>query len=99
VYGVNSASVDIVIVAASGVIGYLLRKFGFDLSPLILAVVLGDRIELSFRRALTISEGSLWIFVKSSFSQVFVAALVILIVLQIIAWTVGFKVRSQQKNR
>ncbi len=95
VYGVNSNPVDIVLVAIFGVIGYLLRKFKFDLSPLILAVVLGDRLELAFRRALTISEGSLWIFVKSSFSQVFVAALIIIIALQAAAWALGFRIRSK----
>jgi len=97
VYGVNASPVDIVLVAAFGVIGYLLRKFGFDLSPLILAVVLGDRMELSFRRALAISEGRLWIFVKSSFSQIFLAAVVIIIVLQATAWYLGFRIRSQQE--
>ena len=98
VYGVSSNPVDIALMACFGVIGYLLRKFGFDLSPLILAVVLGDRLELSFRRALTISEGSLWIFAKSSFSQVFVAALVIIVLLQTAAWAFGFRVRPPQKE-
>jgi putative tricarboxylic transport membrane protein len=98
VYGVNSSAVDIGVVAISGVVGYLLRKFKFDLSPLILAVVLGDRLELACRRALTISEGSLWIFVKSSFSQVFVAALIIIIALQATAWAFGFRTRPQQKD-
>jgi len=95
VYGVNSNPVDIALVAVFGMIGYLLRKFKFDLSPLILAVVLGDRLELAFRRALTISEGSLWIFVKSSFSQIFVAALVIIIALQAAAWALGFRFRPK----
>jgi len=96
VYGVNSSSIDIGLVAISGVVGYLLRKFGFDLSPLVLAVVLGDRMEMSSRRALTISEGSLWIFVKSSFSQIFLGALLIIIVLQSAAWYFGFRTRPER---
>lgn len=99
VYGVNTSPVDIVLLAVFGVIGYLLRKFGFDLSPLILSVVLGDRMEMSFRRALTISEGSFWIFVKSSFSQIFVAALAIIILLQATAWYLGFRIRSDQGSK
>jgi putative tricarboxylic transport membrane protein len=95
---VDSNVVDIALVAVFGVIGYLLRKFGFDLSPLILAVVLGDRLELSFRRALTISEGSLWIFVKSSFSQIFLIALMVIIALQATAWLFGFRIRPQQEK-
>ena len=96
VYGVSSNIVDIAVVAISGVVGYLLRKFRFDLAPLILAVVLGDRIELSFRRALTISEGSFWIFLKSSFSQVFLIAALLILVLQTIAWLFGFRVRGKK---
>jgi putative tricarboxylic transport membrane protein len=98
VYGVDASSIDIVLVAISGVVGYLLRKFGFDLSPLILAVVLGDRMEMSFRRALTISEGSLWIFVKSSFSQIFLGALVLILLLQSAAWLFGFRTHPEQEK-
>ncbi len=95
VYGVNSNAVDIALVAIFGIGGYILRKFNFDLAPLILAVVLGDKIELSFRRALTISEGSFWIFLKSSFSQIFLIAAVLILVLQIIAWLFGFRIREK----
>jgi putative tricarboxylic transport membrane protein len=98
VYGVSSNIVDIALVAIFGVVGYLLRKFRFDLAPLILAVVLGDRIELSFRRALTISEGSFWIFLKSSFSQVFLIAALLILVLQTIAWLFGFRVRGKKAS-
>jgi putative tricarboxylic transport membrane protein len=98
VYGVSSNIVDIALVAIFGVVGYLLRKFRFDLAPLILAVVLGDRIELSFRRALTISEGSFWIFLKSSVSQVFLIAAILILVLQTIAWLFGFRVRGKKEG-
>jgi TctA family transporter len=29
----------------SGVVGYVLRKFGYEMAPLLLALVLGDRLE------------------------------------------------------
>jgi putative tricarboxylic transport membrane protein len=98
VYGVNASPVDIALMAIFGLIGYLLRKFKFDMSPLVLAVVLGDRMEMSFRRALTISEGSVWIFVKSSFSQIFLGALVIIILLQATAWYFGFRAQPAQEK-
>ncbi len=97
VYGVSSNNVDIALMGAFGIAGYMLRKFGFDLAPLILAVVLGDRIELSLRRALTISEGSFWIFLKSSFSQIFLIAAALILILQIIAWLLGYRVRQREK--
>jgi putative tricarboxylic transport membrane protein len=81
-----------------GVIGYLLRKFRFDLSILVMGFVLGDRIEMSFRRALSISDGELSIFFKSSFSKVFFISAVVIVVLQLAAWLLGFRVKPDDKK-
>jgi putative tricarboxylic transport membrane protein len=98
VYGVNSNPVDILLLAFFGIVGYVLRKFRFEMAPLVLALVLGDKIEMSFRRALTTSEGSLWIFFKSSFSKVFLIAAGLILVLQLIAWLAGFRTQEKEKS-
>jgi putative tricarboxylic transport membrane protein len=90
VYSVSASVLDIWLMAAFGLVGYLLRKFGFDVAPLLLAVVLGDRIEVALRRALTISDGDYWILVHSAFSKIFVGAVLVLVLLQGIAWYFGF---------
>jgi putative tricarboxylic transport membrane protein len=64
VFSVKASGFDLIIMVVSGIVGYLLRKFGFDIAPLLLAFVLGDRIETSFRRALTISDGDYRIFLQ-----------------------------------
>jgi len=97
VYGASFKSIDIVTMAIFGVIGYLLRKFKFDLPILVMGFVLGDRIEMSFRRAMSISEGELSVFFRSSFSKFFIIAAVVVIVLQLIAWLLGFR-RGQQED-
>jgi len=61
-YTVNSAEFDIVLMLVFGVIGYVMKKLDYPLAPLILALVLGDRTEESFRQALLISDGSLAVF-------------------------------------
>ncbi len=58
VYSVNFKPTDIWIMVISGGVGYLLRKFGYEMAPLLLALVLGDRLEENFRLALTMSGGS-----------------------------------------
>ena len=55
VYSVNLKAADIWIMVLSGGVGYLLRKFGYEMAPLLLALVLGDRLEANFRLALTMS--------------------------------------------
>jgi putative tricarboxylic transport membrane protein len=45
-----------------GVIGYVFKKLKYPLAPLVLALVLGDMAESSFRRAMLISQGDIAIF-------------------------------------
>jgi putative tricarboxylic transport membrane protein len=45
-----------------GVVGYVMKKLGYPLAPLVLAVVLGDRTEQAFRQSLLLSQGDLSIF-------------------------------------
>lgn len=91
IYGVNSNQTDIVIMGIFGAIGYVLRKARFDPAPLLLAIVLGDRMEVSLRRALTISNGDWWILVQGAMSKIFLGAIVLLAVLQGAAWLFGFR--------
>jgi putative tricarboxylic transport membrane protein len=75
----------------SGAIGYVLRKFQYDVAPLLLATVLGDRLEVSFRRALTISDGDYWIFAKGPAARVFLAILLVVVALQLAARALGYR--------
>jgi len=91
IYSVNSNPLDILIMAGSGVVGYLLRKAKFDPAPLLLAVVLGDRLEVSLRRALTISQGDWWVLLQGAMSKIFLGAVLLLLLLQSAAWLLGFR--------
>ncbi len=57
VYTVNNSVFDIVLVIVFGVLGYLMKKLGFEPGPLVLAFVLGSLLEDSLRRSLLIFEG------------------------------------------
>jgi putative tricarboxylic transport membrane protein len=91
IYSVKANSAEILIMAVFGLIGYGLRKFGFDCAPLLLATVIGDRMEVSLRRALIISEGNWAPLVQDAFSRIFLGAIVLLAVLQGLAWWLGFR--------
>jgi putative tricarboxylic transport membrane protein len=94
VYSVNANAMELWIMVISGTMGYVLRKFGFDVAPLLLALVLGDRIEVNFRRALSISGGDYAVFVQGVAAKVLLAALALLLLLQGIAWATGIRRRS-----
>jgi putative tricarboxylic transport membrane protein len=91
VYSVNFSTADIWIVAISGAVGYALRKFGYEMAPLLLALVLGDRLEENFRLALTMSGGSYATFLDSASVIVLVSALGLLLVMQTLAWAFGYR--------
>ncbi len=61
-YTVHNALLDISVMLVFGVLGYLFKKLGYPLAPLVLALVLGDMAESSFRQAMLVSQGSLGIF-------------------------------------
>ena len=94
IYSVTAKPVDIFIMATFGVIGYFLRKFDFDVAPLLLSLVLGDRMEVSLRRALVISNGDYGVFLRDAVSQIFVGTVVLLAVLQLAAWRAGYRKRA-----
>jgi len=65
-YTVNNAMFDVWLMLVFGAIGYVFRKLDYPLAPLVLALVLGDPAESSFRQAMLLSGGSLTIFFSNA---------------------------------
>jgi putative tricarboxylic transport membrane protein len=61
-YTVNNAMMDVVMMMVFGVVGYLFKKLDYPLAPLVLALVLGDMAESSFRQSMLLSHGEVSIF-------------------------------------
>ncbi|WJR69397.1 tripartite tricarboxylate transporter permease [Neorhizobium sp. CSC1952] len=68
VYSGKSTTFDLVLMVALGVGGYLLRRTGVPMAPLILGFVLGKILEQSLRRALSLSAGDVAILWSSPIS-------------------------------
>jgi putative tricarboxylic transport membrane protein len=58
-YTVHNAILDIWLMMLFGVVGYVFKKLDYPLAPLVLALVLGDKAEDSFRQAMLLSQGEL----------------------------------------
>ena len=61
-YTVHSSVFDVVMMLVFGVLGYLFKKLRYPLAPLVLALVLGDMAESSFRQSMLLSQGQVGIF-------------------------------------
>ncbi|MDB5558919.1 MAG: protein of unknown function transrane [Enterovirga sp.] len=78
-YTVHNALLDISVMLVFGVLGYLFKKLGYPLAPLVLALVLGDMAESSFRQAMLLSRGSLSIFWSSPLVAILVALALVML--------------------
>ena len=58
-YTVHNAMLDIWLMMIFGVAGYFFKKLNYPLAPMVLALVLGDAAEDSFRQAMLLSQGEL----------------------------------------
>ena len=81
VYSLNFSQVEIALMIGFGVLGYLMKKFKFEMPPLVLALVLGPMIESNLRLSLLMSQGDPTTFLRRPLSAVFMIVSTLLIVL------------------
>jgi putative tricarboxylic transport membrane protein len=67
-FTINNVSFDVYVMLIFGVLGWIMRKFGYEGAPLILAFILGPMLENALRQSLLISQGSFLIFVTRPIS-------------------------------
>jgi len=80
VYSLNNNVMEIIIMVFFGVVGYCLRRLGYEEAPMVLAFVLGPLLERSFRQSLIMSDGSFMIFVQKPLSAISLAISALLII-------------------
>jgi putative tricarboxylic transport membrane protein len=61
-YTVHNATFDVWLMLGFGVVGYVFKKLDYPMAPMVLALVLGDRAEDSFRQSMLISQGTVDVF-------------------------------------
>ena len=84
VYTISYTEFDMWVMLGAGLIGYLMRKTGFEPAPLVLAFVLGSVLEVAFRQSLLLSEGSLTIFVSRPISASIFAVMALIVASSVI---------------
>jgi putative tricarboxylic transport membrane protein len=62
-YSFQNSMVDVYIAAVTGILGFLMLKFGLSLAPVVLGIILGPMAEDGFRRSADLGEidGSIWL--------------------------------------
>jgi len=79
-YAVSYSAFDVLLTAFFGVVGYVLKKLGFEPMPLVLAFVLGAPMEENLRRALLLSRGDPMTFAEHPMALAFLVVTAFLLV-------------------
>ncbi|MGP3960565.1 tripartite tricarboxylate transporter permease [Nonomuraea sp. 3N208] len=80
VYTVRMSVFDMFLMVGLGVLGYLMKKAGYEPGPLVLAFVLGSLLESSFRRSMRIFGGDVTGFLTQPITATLLAVIVLIIV-------------------
>ena len=84
VFSTKSSLFDVGEVAVFGILGAIFLMLDFPLSPIVLGYILGPMLEENFRRALTITNGDLRVFVDRPISAVILALCALLVLYQVV---------------
>lgn len=79
-YSINNSVTDVLLMNIFGLAGYLMKRYGFEGAPLIMALVLGGMLESSLRRALVMADGNPMIFLTRPISAVFLLIALVLLI-------------------
>lgn len=93
-FGVSNRPFDLWVMVVFGVVGYVMRKTGVPLAPLVLAFVLSRTFETSFREAMML-EQNFSVFTSSPFALAMVALSIAVIVSSVMSYS---RRRSQKEK-
>ncbi|QNN53844.1 tripartite tricarboxylate transporter permease [Nocardioides mesophilus] len=95
IYSVSGTVTDILIAYAIGVVGFLMRQLDFPIAPTILGAILGPELENQFRRALSVGNGDLSVFVTRPLS---LAILLLALLALLLPYTPALVARLRGKD-
>ena len=93
-YSISNSMFEVWVVLITGLVGFGMRRFGFNILAMVLGLVLGFMVEVNLRRSLLISLGNPWVFFTRPISAglLFFAALTLL-------WPIVRQLREDRRQR
>jgi putative tricarboxylic transport membrane protein len=83
-YSLNNSTFDVSLMVLFGGVGYMMRKYGYEAAPLVLAFIMGPLLENNLRQSLLMSHGSFLIFVSRPISAMGLATAFFLLLANLI---------------
>ena len=82
-FSINKSIFDVGVCVAFGVFGWLMNKYEFPLSPILLAMILGPMCEKNFVRYMNIQKGNFGAIVTSPIAMAFLTVAVVVVLFSI----------------
>ena len=83
-YGISRSVVDLMVLYGVGLLGFFMRRYDFPTSPVVIGMILGPLAEQQFRRAMTISQGDLTVFITRPISATILTITLLALLLPVI---------------
>jgi len=93
-YAISNRMFEVWVVLITGLIGFGMRRYGFNILAMVLGLVLGFIVEANLRRSLLISLGNPWVF----FTRPISAALLVFALLTLV-WPIVRQARDDRRAR
>ncbi|MBB4303469.1 putative tricarboxylic transport membrane protein [Rhodobium orientis] len=97
-YGVRGNPIDLIIAFVFGVVGFLFRKNGFPLAPMVIGMVLSEMIENSLRQGLLITRGDFLAFFERPIALALFVLTAAILLWPPIRWALDRRGKANTKN-
>lgn len=86
-YAIQNSLPDIYFMMGFGILGYLMRMYGYATGPMVLGIILGPLLDSNYRRAMQSADDSVIIFIKELFVHPISLVITLVIVYLLISQT------------
>ena len=83
-YALEQSILDVWIMVAAGILGFVLARYGFSAAPIIMGLILGELVEGSLKQSLIIFDHNWWMFLERPIVLVFLSLTLASVVLPVI---------------
>lgn len=98
-FAISNNTFEVFVVIAFGLLGYLMKKIEFPITPMCISLVLGSLFEQSLRRALIISRGDFFVFFKRPASCIIIILSFVVMLWPIISTKINKKNKEKSEKK
>jgi putative tricarboxylic transport membrane protein len=91
----RQSAFDLFLLYGIGLVGLVMRRFNFPTAPVLVGMILGPLAEAQLRNAISIGEGSAWIFLQRPMSLALLVLVVsVLLVPRLVQWVARKRLKA-----